>query len=200
MKYTLAHIAANPRLFRFEVGDQDKFVLRPLEPVDAMRLSAFLGNLSNQTRRAYDLKSYDMEMAQEMCDAINRYDKLRFILIEQRSSDCVGLIEYSLDNPISDVLRFNKYGLQLDNETDCRIGPCIADDFQSCGLGTTLLPLCKHIARQLGKQRIILWGGVRTDNVRAIAYYKKCGFQSFGEFVDHNKIQHFDMMLVIGES
>lgn len=50
-----------------------------------------------------------------------------------------------------------------------------------------------EVARQFGKKRIILWGGVLKDNVQAIGFYKKVGFKSVGEFT-HNGLNKIDMI------
>ncbi|CAL9335949.1 hypothetical protein SUDANB176_00165 [Streptomyces sp. enrichment culture] len=48
--------------------------------------------------------------------------------------------------------------------------------------GTQVFPLIADVARRFGKKRIILWGGVPTDNPRAIRYYEKQGFRTVGSF------------------
>jgi len=136
MTLTLADIEQNPSLLSFSLRfrDHGDFVLRPLEHSDVAVLTTFLENLSEQTRRFYTLDSFDEHMAQELCDAINRYDKLRFIVVNTSSDECVALFEYSLDMHEDDIARFVNYGIQLSSITDCRMGPCISDAYQNHGL------------------------------------------------------------------
>src|SRR5947209_7057046 len=47
------------------------------------------------------------------------------------------------------------------------------------GIGKLLMQTCSDIARQ--KQKEVLWLGVWERNERAIAFYKKCRFEKFGE-------------------
>lgn len=36
------------------------------------------------------------------------------------------------------------------------------------------------IARRFGRQRVILWGGVYSDNAAGLKYYRKAGFGEIG--------------------
>ena len=40
----------------------------------------------------------------------------------------------------------------------------------------------------MGKKRLILWGGVKRNNKRAIRFYEKIGFQIF----TNNQCENFD--------
>jgi ribosomal protein S18 acetylase RimI-like enzyme len=51
------------------------------------------------------------------------------------------------------------------------------------------------IAKRFGKKRIILWGGVLSDNARAIRFYEKHGFFRVGSFASQDGEQCLDMML-----
>ncbi|MFH9836413.1 hypothetical protein ACH4NC_34765 [Streptomyces sp. NPDC017201] len=51
--------------------------------------------------------------------------------------------------------------------------------------------------RLLARTRIILWGGVRADNPRAIRYYEKNGFQRVGRFTEADGTLSPDMMLAL---
>jgi putative acetyltransferase len=59
------------------------------------------------------------------------------------------------------------------------VGMCVAGDWQGKGVGTQLLEaLCQHADRWLGLLRLELT--VYTDNTRAIALYRKHGFEIEG--------------------
>lgn len=45
----------------------------------------------------------------------------------------------------------------------------------------------------IGRTRIILWGGVRADNPRAIRYYEKNGFQPVGLFTEADGSRSLDL-------
>jgi len=179
---TLASVAAEPTTVTsyLQSSTGEAILFRPLAPEDDVALADFLQSLSPQTRRFSTYASYDLAAAQEMCDAINRYDKLR--LVATNGEQIVALFEFSFGIVEADIQRYQGYGLSLDERTDCRFGPCLADAYQNQGLGSQLWACTVDIARRFGKQRIILWGGVLAANARAIHYYKKNGFHMLGTF------------------
>lgn len=133
-------------------------------------------------------------MAQELCDAIGRYDKHRFVVLNAKG-DVVGLLEYSFGIPVDDINRYRKYNIELNEKTDCRWGPTLADEYQDKGVGSLLLPIVIRIAKQFGKSRIILFGGVLVNNSRAIHFYEKHSFKKVGEFVNRDGKKTLDMIL-----
>jgi diamine N-acetyltransferase len=197
MLLTLADIATNPTLLKslITLSSGETLILRPLMQSDIEALTAFLEQLSAETRRLSTFPSYDRETAQSVCDAIARYDKLR--LVVDAGGRIVGLIEFSIDVPSDDLDRYEGYGVALDPMTARRFGPTLADDYQNRGLGSIVFPHVATIASRFGKPRIILWGGVLADNTRAIHYYTKCGFRVGGEFVNSDGITCLDMLLDI---
>ena len=169
--------------------------LRPLAHRDEPELSRFLTDLSDRTRRFYSVVDPQMD-ALERCEAIGRYDKLRLIL-EGEQAAIIGLVEYSFDLVPDDLNRCEAHGVPLDATMDCRFGLCLADRFQSRGMGSTLLPFAIQIARQFGRRRMILWGGVHADNEQAIRFYRKNQFEEVGGFVNQDGRDCVDMMLTI---
>ncbi len=179
---TLASVAAEPAAVTSQLvlTAGETIVFRPLAPDDDGALADFLQSLSPQTRRFSTYASYDLAAAQEMCEAINRYDKLR--MVATHGQRIVALFEFSFGLVDDDIKRYQGYDIALDERVDCRFGPCLADNYQDRGLGSQLLPAMLDIARRFGKQRMILWGGVLADNARAIRYYEKNGFRLLGKF------------------
>ncbi|MBY8864446.1 GNAT family N-acetyltransferase [Streptomyces sennicomposti] len=194
---TLTEIAENPlRLARrLKAHDGPELVFRPLTRADTGHLAGFLGALSSASRRFSTFDGYDRAAAQELCDAIARYDKLRLVLEEVPSSRIVGLLELSLALTPADIARYRDAGIRLAETTDCRFGPTLADDYQGRGVGTLVCPLVAEVVRLLGRTRIILWGGVRADNPRAIRYYEKNGFRPVDSFTEADGSPSLDMML-----
>nr|WP_203593048.1 GNAT family N-acetyltransferase [Streptomyces sp. SID9124] len=176
------------------LDDAAGLVFRPLAHADADGLAGFLAALSPETRRLSTFPGYDLATAQELCDAIARYDKLRLVLAEAPSGRIVGLLEFSLDLHPADVERYRAAGVHL-SATDCRFGATLADDYQGRGLGTRVFPLVADVARRFGKKRMILWGGVVADNARAIRYYEKNGFHHTGSFTGADGVRALDMIL-----
>ncbi|MEU4271690.1 GNAT family N-acetyltransferase [Streptomyces sp. NPDC026092] len=193
---TLTEVADDPSILtrRLALNDASEVVFRPLVRTDADRLAAFLAALSPESRRLSTFDGYDLATAQDMCDALARYDKLRLVLEEVPSGRIVGLLEFSLDLHPEDVTRFLEAGIHL-APTDCRFGPTLADDYQERGVGTRVFPLVTDVARRFGRKRIILWGGVLADNPRAIRYYRKNGFHLAGSFTGADGLRSLDMIL-----
>ncbi|MFD1831266.1 GNAT family N-acetyltransferase [Streptomyces desertarenae] len=193
---TLTAVAEDPLVLtqRLSLDDGSEVVFRPLTSADVDHLAAFLEGLSAESRRLSTFDGYDLGAARELCDAVARYDKLRLVLEEVPSGRVVGLLEFSLDLHPSDIARYRRAGIRL-TATDCRFGPTLADDYQGRGVGTQVFPLIADVARRFGKRRIILWGGVLTDNPRAIHYYEKQGFRTVGPFAGADGTQALDMIL-----
>lgn len=192
---TLTSVAEWPEtattVFCLHTGEE--IVFRPLIPQDEEGLAAFLESLSPQTRIFCEYPGYDRTAAREMCNAINRYDKLRMVAVA--GGQVVALFEFSLAIPDGDLDRYMGYGIPLDPATDVRFGACITDACQDCGLGSKLFPLMVDIALRFGKKRMILWGGVLVDNPRAIHYYEKHGFRIVGEYFNQTNGACYDAVM-----
>lgn len=198
MILSLNDVAQQPSDFQnlIETYEGESLILRPLVPEDVVALTDFLQNLTEKTRKLSTFASYDAVMAQELCDAINRYDKLRFVL-DSTEKKIVGLLEFSLDIPAGDSERFKEYGFDLSSNTDCRFGPTLADTYQDKGVGSKILPSLFDLAKRFGKERMILFGGVLAENQRAIHFYLKKGFVLAGEFTNSEGIHCLDMIKVL---
>jgi len=199
MIITMTEVANNPNTFTrvIQLNNGEKVIFRPLLSTDPNNLAFFLKGLSKETRKLSTFDGYDFNTAKELCNAINMYDKLRFV-IENESNVIVGLIELSFGFPESDLKRYSQAGHIINPETTLRFGPTLADNYQNIGLGSKVFSYIVEIVKQFGKQNIILWGGVLEDNKRAIHYYEKQGFRIVGTFTN-NHIKHLDMMLNIND-
>ena len=180
MALSLADIADDPASvtsFLNTTSGAD-LVLRPLERDGSSRLADYLGSLSESTRRYAGHEGYDFAFAFELCAAITRYDKLRFVI--ECEGQLIALLEYSFDVVASDEARFAGYGLKLKTATTCRYGLCVTDAFQGQGIASLVFPDLTAVARRFGQEQMILWGGVHIDNERAIRQYRKVGFRLLG--------------------
>ncbi|MCC6457086.1 MAG: GNAT family N-acetyltransferase [Caldilineaceae bacterium] len=201
MPLTLSEVFTHPHrvTYPLDLPGVGAAWLRPLQFDDVDGLTTFLSGLSPQTRRFSLFPSYDRKGAQGLCEAINRYDKLRFVVELSPSKVLIGLFEFSFGIPEGDLQRFARYGVHLDEDNDCRFGPTLADAYQDQRIGSIAFPHLVDVATRFGKKRIILWGGVLGDNARAIRFYEKQGFRQTGTFVDHEGLQVCDMILRLAE-
>jgi GNAT superfamily N-acetyltransferase len=177
---TLADVAADPAGYATELTPVGGtvFVLRPLESGDRAGLRVFFDGLSTRSRDLGGVWDDTSAQAAEHCDAIGRYDKLRLVLVDA-GDRIVGLLEVSFDVVAADVERFRSYGIDL-GEEDARFGLCVADAVQGSGVADLASTATFELARRFGRARLILWGGVREDNVRARRFYRRLGFTELG--------------------
>lgn len=106
----------------------------------------------------------------------------------------VGYAVLRMDHLPYDTERYAGYGFTVDSRIDATLAPSVADAWQGRGVAGEMMDRIKAYAREHGKRRIFLWGGVQADNARAIAFYKKHGFIELGRF--HHNGDNIDMVLL----
>jgi diamine N-acetyltransferase len=197
---TLAAVTATPDLIAYpvELRDGRRLHYRPLLPSDVAALAAFLTSLSPLTRHRWTLASYDRAMAEELCDAIGRYDKLRLVAHEaDKPTELVALFEFSFSIPAGDHERFARYGIELEEAHDVRFGPCVRDADQGRGVASALMKPTLDLVRRFGKTRLLLWGGVLTENEPARTFYRRQGFVEVGHFHTSDGLTCIDMLCTL---
>jgi GNAT superfamily N-acetyltransferase len=183
-------IAAKPESATFPLATPERAILSPLSQADEPALASFLDHLSDRSRRFYSVADSSTE-ARERCLGIAAYDKLRLVL--RAEGVILALSEFSFDLLPSDIDRFARHQMVLHPGRDCRWGLCVTDAWQRRGIGTAIAAASFDLARSLGNQRAILWGGVHTGNHSAISYYREIGFAEVGRFVNDRGIESIDM-------
>ncbi len=169
------------------------YKIRELTANDTNTLTSFIKSLSTQTKDFYD--EYNNNSAKEMCDAIGKYDKLRYVI--EGEEGIVGIVEFSLDFTEGDIKRYLDYGIKINKIEDCRFGICLKDDMQGRGVGDLVFEKVREILQSLGKKRVILWGGVLKVNTNAIKYYNNNGFRLVGEYSNKDGDKCLDMICEI---
>lgn len=192
---TLAEIADKPERFTFWLQLGEGFVIRPLLRNDIDGLTAFFAGLSPETRQFSSYDQADYERAQEHCQAIAKYDKLRFVLCA--STTIVGLFELSFSVTPNDIERFKGYGEALNPSACVRYGLCLADAIQNQRIARSVFPYIVDLIRRFDHSHIMLWGGVHTDNLRAIRHYQALGFRRIGHFINSDGTACLDMTLTL---
>jgi GNAT superfamily N-acetyltransferase len=164
-------------------------VLRRLVLSDLSALADYLGNLGEATRRRFGPHPYDLD---SLIDFYQTTWNIGFLAVD----DAGTIVSYAvirigfLDH---DRARLESYGLKLDLVTDACFAPSVSDQWQSLGIGDLMLSYILDELRVLDIRRVILWGGVQTDNEKAINYYLKNGFRALGQF-EYQGL-NLDMML-----
>ena len=167
-------------------------ILRKLNPGVYDDLSVYLDNLSRETKKRFGPHPFDRNSVIEFYgnDLHTGYiaQDIETSAIIAYSIIKIGFLEH-------DAFRLQSYGLNLDGKTEATFAPSVADNWQSQGIGNALFQYILSDLKRLEIRRIILWGGVQADNLRAVNYYRKHGFQTLGEF--HYNGLNLDMALQI---
>ncbi len=156
----------------------------PLRGDQAAALGAYFTGLSQATRRVYGPHPLDQETADGFCAALDSARTLRMLawIEEEGVERIVAYFVVELGVRAGDRRRYQALGLALHDEIDCTLAPSVADAYQSEGLGSLMMQHLLRLLPRLGRQRLLLWGGVRADNLHAIHFYTKFGFRRVGEF------------------
>jgi GNAT superfamily N-acetyltransferase len=174
---------------------EEDAIFRPLLPQDVEPLGLFFLSLSESTRRRYWPHALDEKGARVVCSELDSRRALRMVAFSRASEAIIVayfIIEFEL--PATERSRYLNYGIQLSEESDCRLAPVVADARQNTGVGSVLMQRTLETTRQLDRRRVILYGGVQAANHRAIHFYEKFGFKRVGTFHKHNR-DNIDMLL-----
>ncbi len=174
-----------------------RVTFRPLAADDAGILGQYFQNLSVETRRRYAPHAFDQATADHLCATIDYADTIRMIAIVETDlqQQAVAYFVLVLGAHDHDQERYARAGISLDPQTDCTVAPSIADAYQDRGLGSCLMSHLMEVARQLGRGRMVLMGGVQATNHRAVHYYQKHGFRMVSTFESPAGVYNHDMVL-----
>ena len=179
----------------FQTRDGESVVFRPLATGDAKILGEFFCNLSEATIDLFGPHDFDQETADRLCAEIVHSQVLRMIPAIRSGGGERVIGYFLLQFGISEatVQRYRGFNVELDAEVDCQIAPSMADDYQNQGLGSPLFGHIIDVAQRTNRRRVVLIGGVRGINARAIHFYRKHGFVKVSEFKKRGN--NYDMML-----
>ena len=171
-------------------------LLRKLKHTDFDSLFDYLQNLSPETRKRFGPHPFDK---QSIIDFYRSSGKISaYIAIDTETNKIIAYSIIKIGFLEHDSFRLQSYGLNLNGETDCTFAPSVADKWQSMGVGNLLFRFILSDLENSGINRIILWGGVQSDNEKAVNFYRKHGFTIQGQFEFNGP--NFDMMLNINST
>jgi len=174
-----------------ETRDHKQIDSQCLNSNDFESLMGYFNGLSNETKRRFGPHLFDQ---QSVMDFYENGDQNRgFWAIDTKTNDIISYAIIKQGFLVHDQSRLQKYGLKLDNQTDCTFAPSVADMWQGIGVGIAMLHFIISEIQEIGINRIILWGGVQSNNVHAKNHYLKAGFKVLGYFEYHG--QNEDMIL-----
>lgn len=176
-----------------QTRDNHQVILRKLKPDDYSRLAGYLHNLSPETKRRFGPHPFDKQSVIEFYESSDRFNG--YIAIEAETQQIIAYSILKIGYLEHDSFRLQSYGITLNPSTDCTFAPSVADGWQSRGVGKSLFLHIVNEMQQIGIKRILLWGGVQSDNEKAVNFYKVHGFSILGQFEYHGT--NYDMMLEI---
>lgn len=196
---TPADIEVDPAIISETVAlpSGEQATLRPLTRNDAGILGPYFLSLSEDTKRRYGPHPFDQATADQLC-AQNDYADTMRMLVTTGTGDQEQVIAYFIlvmGIGEDDRQRYAKLQMPLDVITDCTLAPSVADAYQSKGVGNLIMQHVIATARRLGKQRMVLMGGVQATNTRAKSFYTKYGFRHMGDFEHPVGRNNHDMIL-----
>lgn len=173
----------------------EQITMRPMRPDDVVGFTEYLTGLSPASRRRFGPHLHDQATAEAICAALAPTDILRMIGTVPHNGGERIISYILLKHGVwdGDRKRYEMLGIPLYPDTDSTLAPSVADDYQNQGVGSLMMEHLIQSAKKLGRQRIVLWGGVAEANLRAVHFYTKWGFRKVGEF-DTGENNH-DMIL-----
>lgn len=198
----VADIQSNPACIATSISMPSglQVTFRPLTADDAGILGQYFQSLSQDTRRRFAPHAFDQVTADHLCAAIDYADTLTMIATVQDGPEerVVAYFICVLGVAAVERARYAQAGITLDPDTDCTVAPSVADAYQDRGLGSSLMSHLIQVARELGRRRVVLMGGVQATNHRAVHYYQKHGFQEVNTFEGPPGAYNHDMVLDLG--
>jgi ribosomal protein S18 acetylase RimI-like enzyme len=169
-------------------------LLRRLTFGDFDQLIEYFRGLGTDTLKRFGPHQFDK---QTIMDLYNNEEKnISFIAVNQFNQNIIAYAILRKGYLEHDRVRLESYGIQVNKYSDCTFAPSVADEWQSMGIGNSLLQYILSELKLTEIKRVILWGGVQCDNSKAVNFYQKNGFKTLGEFEYNGR--NYDMILDIG--
>lgn len=168
-------------------------LLGRLSQDDYDKLLEYLHNLGHDTMRRFGPHPFDRQSIIDLYENSGNFSG--YIACDTDSSEIIAYTIVKIGYLEHDSSRLQSYGLTLDKVTDCTYAPSVADEWQSLGIGNSLFGFMLSDLKVHGIKRIILWGGVQSDNYKAVNFYIRNGFRKIGQF--EYKGPNYDMIYEI---
>ena len=182
----------------FTDGEGRLRLIRPLRPRDGDAFARFLSGLSEQTRQWFAPHPLTGEMAFILSATQEPEKVLRLVIIDRSGAEgdgpILGYLILQMGLAPHEVERFAPYGLEYDPALCVCLAPVVAEGWQSMGLGSPLLRHGLRLSQALGRQAVILMGGVQENNRRAVHFYQRHGFHRLGSFEWPTGVMNDDMI------
>lgn len=169
-----------------------ELTLRFASPADALRLGKFFKGLSEETVRLYEPHPFNLETAKARCSSFPEGYDLSIIAVDAMG-DVVGYCVYLRGFCEADLMRRGHHVHIYNAGSVVTVAPCVAEGKRGVGIGSMMLRFAAYQARSEGNEALVLYGGVRTDNVRAFRTYQSLGFRILGWWEHPDCPVNYDM-------
>ncbi|GAA5215187.1 GNAT family N-acetyltransferase [Corallincola platygyrae] len=167
--------------------------LRLLSADDGESLGRYFDALGEETRRRFGPHPLNAEYARELVS--RSQDSAKRLVVSNASGEVKGYFILECEHFPHECERFSAQGIELTPGRDVSFAPSVADDMQSQGLASAVMPLVIEYVKSLGASSLVLMGGVQATNERAVGFYRKFGFEPFGGY--QTDVFNQDMRLCI---
>jgi GNAT superfamily N-acetyltransferase len=167
-------------------------VLRKLNASDMDRLLYYLHTLSIATARRFQPHAYQKE---DLYQFYHNTAHEAYVAVDPANDQIIAYTVLKKGCVDHDYPRLQQYGVSILQDDAFTIAPSVTDEWQSLGVGQLLLNYVIEDMKNRNVKQLILWGGVQTDNTKALHFYLKNGFSSLGHF-QYNGLNE-DMMLTL---
>ena len=160
--------------------DNQHVILRKLNANDLDRLTDYLHHLSDETKKRFAPHHYDKKSIIDFFSWPNENNG--FVAEAVTEGSIIGYAVVKCGCLEHDESRLKSYGL-IPGEVKCgTFAPSVADAWQSLDIGQHMLEYILKELKMAGIKKVVLWGGVQSNNDKAVKFYKKAGFKMLGEF------------------
>ncbi len=180
----------------FSIATGERVVFRPLTRNDSEIFGRYLESLSwEKTRQWFWPHSFTMERAEEICESIDYSEIIQLLTLagDAQQPKVIAYFILRIHLTDNDKKHYSDRKIDIESVPTCSVAPSVADNHQSTGLGSRVMERTLSLARRLGFCQMVLQGGVKAENARAIPFYEKFGFRKVGSFT--TKVENHDMML-----
>lgn len=158
---------------------------------DMEALAEYLTKLSPETQNRFAPHAFDIETIKALFQKPEEYNG--YIAKEALGNKVIAYVIVKRGTLPKDADRLKQVGLLPDPKFDLTMAPSVADTWQSTGIGSLLMHFILSDIRLTLAARMVLWGGVQSDNHKAVQFYLKHGFKIVGQF--KRKGLNYDMVL-----
>jgi diamine N-acetyltransferase len=155
----------------------DKFIIRPLTDADAAMLRKLSIDTFVDTYAVYNTpENMQLHLQQHFSKEkilAEMHDKTNYFFAAFDNDKPAGYVKLRTGKENPEELTGRKH---IELERIYAVKAC-----QGMGVGYRMIQYCLDFASVKGYE--VLWLGVWNQNIKAFEFYKKCGFEIFGEHV-----------------